>query len=315
MPLEYDPEWLSLAGPKLKLQGEILPVGDVETRRSRYAQLFAGHSFTLPEDIELQVHKVAASGGYQVSIYHLSKKGAPLSSGSTPAVLHIHGGGFISVHAGDVLPTLVPFVWHSGIPIFSVDYRWAPESPFPTPVEDCWSGLQFIHSRAESFGVDTSRIAIMGESAGGGLAASLALLARDRQLSPPLAKQILLYPMLDDRTETDHTGGLAVFHVNDIVTGWSAYLGETYRTDQVSPFASAARAESVVGLPPLYMDVGQLDVFLPEDVAYAQRFLAAGIQTELHVYPGVIHAFQRWSPDSHVVKQAWVNRMRAISTL
>ncbi|EXJ71192.1 uncharacterized protein A1O5_06186 [Cladophialophora psammophila CBS 110553] len=315
MPLQYDPEWLALAGPKLEAQKEVLPVHDVTTRRVRYEQLFVGSTYTVPEDIELKVYKAPASGGHELAIYHLSKKGAYTLSERTPAVLHIHAGGFISVRASHVLRSLVPFVSQSGIPIFSVDYRWAPENPFPTPVEDCWTGLLYLRSQAEKLGIDVNRIAVMGESAGGGLAAGLTLLARARNFSPPLAKQILIYPMLDDRTVTDHSEGLAVFSINDVLTGWAAYLGEAYGTDNVSPLASPARVDDVTGLPPLYLDVGQLDIFLHEDLAYAQKFLASGIQTELHVYPGVIHAFQRWGAASHVVKQAFTNRLRAITTL
>ncbi|KAH6972130.1 Alpha/Beta hydrolase protein [Ilyonectria sp. MPI-CAGE-AT-0026] len=315
MPLRYDPEWFALAGPKLEAQREVLPMHDVTTRRIRFEQLFVGSNYTVPEDIGLKVYKAPASDGHQVEIYHLFKKGSHSPTERTPAVLHIHAGGFISVRAQHVLPSLVPFVSHSGIPIFSVDYRWAPEHPFPTPVEDCWTGLLYLQSHAEELGVDLKRIAVMGESAGGGLAGSLAIMARDRNLSPPLAKQILIYPMLDDRTVTDHSEGLAVFSMNDVVTGWSAYLGEAYGTDDVSPFASPSRVTDVTGLPPLYLDVGQLDVFLHEGVAYANKYLVAGIDTELHIYPGVIHAFQRWGAGSEIVKHAWTNRMRAITTL
>ncbi|KAF5010952.1 hypothetical protein FDECE_2915 [Fusarium decemcellulare] len=316
MPLQYDPEWHALAGPKLKAQGEVLPLHDVETRRLRYEQLFVSSSYTFPDNIEVNVHDTPpAEDGHQVQIYQVSKKDERKSGERTPAVLHIHGGGFISVHAKDVLPSLVSYVAESGIPFFSVDYRWAPEHPFPAPVEDCFKALQYLQSQADTLGIDPSRIAVMGESAGGGIAAGLAILARDRSLSPPLAKQILLYPMLDDRTVTDASGGLAVFSVNDVITGWTAYVGDDRGTDKVSPAASPARVTDVTGLPPLYLDVGQLDLFLGEDIDYAYKFLNAGIQTELHVYPGVIHAFQRWAHSSHVVKQAFVNRLRAIVTL
>ncbi|KAH7142214.1 Alpha/Beta hydrolase protein [Dactylonectria macrodidyma] len=317
MPLQYDPEWFALAGSKLEAQSEVLQIHDVATRRSRYAQLFVQSTYAFPADINIDAFKTPASDGHEVVIYRVSKKSekARASSSRTPAVLHIHGGGFISVQAKDVLPSLVPYVSESGIPIFSVDYRWAPENPFPTPVEDCWSGLLFLHSQADDLGIDMDRIAVMGESAGGGLAAGLALMARDRNLFPALAKQILIYPMLDDRTVTDKSGGLAVFSINDVITGWAAYVGEAVGTEKVSPIAAPARVGHVTGLPPLYLDVGQLDLFLAEDVAYASKFLEADIQTELHVYPGVIHAFQRWAPTSQVVKQAFINRLRAITTL
>ena len=316
MPLRYDDEWRSAAGPTLEEQGEILPVGDVATRRSRFEALFVRYSFEVPDDLELHVHKVASPDGYELEVFQLSTKTHPRHTGqTTPAVLHVHGGGFIAVHARNVLGSLVPFVRASGVPIFSVDYRWAPEHPFPTPVEDCWTALQYLHQRANQLNVDTARIAIMGESAGGGLAAGCAIVARDRKLTPALVKQILIYPMLDDRTDTDHSEGLAVFSINDVITGWQALLGDKYKADDVSPSAVPARITDVADLPELYLDVGQLDIFLPEDMAYVNKFLAVGIQTEAHVYPGVIHAFQRWSPESQVVKQAFANRLRAISTL
>ncbi|TPX17880.1 uncharacterized protein E0L32_002981 [Thyridium curvatum] len=318
MPLRYDPEWRSQAGPTLLDQGEVLPVGDVATRRSRYDALFVQYVSEVPEDLELQVYKAPAPDGYEVEIFHLSHKEtkAKLGAGDkTPAVLHVHGGGFISVRARNILGSIAPFVRESKVPFFSVDYRWAPENPFPTPVEDCWTALQYLHSNAEALGVDKSRIAVMGESAGGGLAAGLAVMARDRRLSPSLAKQILIYPMLDDRTVLDHSDGLAIFSINDVYTGWQAYLGDDYGTDRVSPVAAPARITTAEGLPELYLDVGQLDIFLGEDLAYATKFLSAGIQTEFHVYQGVIHAFQRWSPGSRIVKQAFRNRLGAICTL
>lgn len=320
MPLKYDPEWYAIAGPQLKAQSEVLPVHDVQTRRSRYNNLFVSYSYQIPDHLELNVIKVSSPSGHEVEVYHLatklsSSKDATNFNKSTAAVLHIHGGGYTAVSARHVLPSLVPFVTESGVPIFSVEYRLAPECPYPGPLEDCWTALQYIYSNAESLNIDTARVAVMGESAGGGLAAGLAILSRDRTLSPPLAKQILIYPMLDDRTATDHTDGLGIFSVNDIVTGWSAYLGDLYLVPDTPAAASPARLNDTFGLPPLYLDVGQLDVFLHEDVSYAQLHMRAGIETELHVYPGVIHAFQRWAPNTQIVKKALSNRIRAISTL
>ncbi|CAK7228062.1 hypothetical protein SEUCBS140593_006789 [Sporothrix eucalyptigena] len=316
MSLYYDPEWIAQAGPSLKGQAEVLPVGDVATRRSRFADLFVRYQFTAPDDIDLQVLQAPADDGHVVEIFHLAPKALKEKLDKpSPAVLHIHGGGFIAVNAHNVLGSLVPLVRASQVPFFSVEYRWAPEHPYPTPLEDCWTGLQYLHAHTDALGIDPKRIAVMGESAGGGLAAGLALLARERSLSPPLAKQILIYPMLDDRTATDHSGGLSVFSLNDVFTGWQAYLGKNYLGEDVSPCAVPARVTDVAGLPELYLDVGQLDLFLHENLDFATKFLRAGIQTELHIYPGVIHAFQRWSPDARVVKQAIENRARAVHIL
>ncbi|KAF9730198.1 hypothetical protein PMIN01_12131 [Paraphaeosphaeria minitans] len=315
MPLQYDPEWHALAGPTLEASKEILPVNDVPTRRTRYEKPYEGIVPTVPDDIEMKVLGISASDGHEIAIYCLSKKRDDSPAKLEPAVLHMHGGGFISVRAHHAVSSLVPFVSQSGVRIFTIDYRRAPEYPFPTPLEDCWSGLLYLQSNAEILGIDTSRIAVWGESAGGALAASLTLLARERGFSPPLAKQILMYPMIDDRTVTDHTGGLDAISINDVITAWTAYLGKAYGTDNLPSYASPGRVSDVKGLPPLYLDVGQLDLFLHEDIAYAQKFLSSGIQAELHVYPGVIHAFQRWSPNSQVVKQAFTNRLRAITSL
>jgi acetyl esterase/lipase len=315
MALQYDPEFAALAGAQLKAQSIVLPVHDVTARRARMEAFVAGSRPALPGDVEQIIYHAKGSDGHEVPIYYLRKTGATSRSESTPAVLHIHGGGYIGVSAEDSTPSIAAYVSYSGVPMFSVDYRLAPENPFPIPLEDCWTVLLWLQSQAEKLSIDVSRIAIMGESAGGGLGAGLAQLARDRKFSPPLAKQILIYPMLDDRTLTDHTDGLAIFAVNDVITGWAAYLGADYGTDKVSPYAAAARITDVSGLPPLYLDVGQLDMFVHEDVAFVQKFVTANAALEFHLYSGVPHAFQRFAPASQVAKQAFANRVGAILSI
>ncbi|KAE8380097.1 Alpha/Beta hydrolase protein [Aspergillus bertholletiae] len=210
---------------------------------------------------------------------------------------------------------LVAYAAGSGVQVLSIDYRLAPEHPYPTPFEDSWTGLQWIHSHAEELFIDPHRIAVMGESAGAGLAAGLALMARDRDLSPPLAKQILVYPMLDDRTVDSHAGDLAIWTHEDNVTGWTAYLGKDVGTDRVSQYAAPARAESVEGLPPMYMDCGQLDIFVQENTEYVLRFVKAGIPVEYHLYPGLPHGFEGVAPTGNCTKRAMENRCRAIREL
>ncbi|KAK4996335.1 hypothetical protein LTR66_004036 [Elasticomyces elasticus] len=314
MTLTYDAEFLALVGEAaLKAQKDsVLPVHDVLGRRERMAAFVAGARPGMPADVEQTIYHVESAYSYKVAVYHLRKKSAPTGSGSTAAILHIHGGWYIGVSAEDATPSVATYVSHSGIPIFSVDYRLAPENPYPTPLEDCWASLLWLQSQAERFNIDPGRIAIMGESAGGGLAAALALVARDRGLSPRLAKQILIYPMLDDRTRSDCTNGIAIFGVEDVITGWTAYLGPRYNTNDVPAYAAASRTTDVKGLPPLYMDVGQLDVFVEEDLAYVQKFLAAGISMEFHMYTGVPHAFHRFAPTASVTKRAFANRLGAM---
>ncbi len=211
-----------------------------------------------------------------------------------PALLWIHGGGYVIGSAdGDDLKvkTLVAEV---GCVAVSVDYRLAPETVHPGSVEDCYTALQWLHANASDLGVDRSRIAIGGESAGGGLAAGLGLLTRDRG-EIDLVYQLLIYPMLDDRTVTTsdphpYTGEY-VWTTAANQFGWRALLGQAPGGAGVSPYAVAARATELAGLPPTYLSVGTLDLFLEENMEYARRLIRAGVPTELHVYPGAFHGF------------------------
>jgi acetyl esterase/lipase len=219
------------------------------------------------------------------------------AKGSLPGVLHIHGGGYVlgipemSDLANRRLAAQV------GCAVFSVDYRLAPETPHPGPVEDCYAALKWLHENAAALQVDRTRIAVKGESAGGGLAAALALLARDRG-EIRLVHQHLIYPMIDDRTSAAQSPADHPFVGHYIWTpsynyfGWESLLGAAPGSAGVSPYAAAARAEKLGGLPPSFISVGALDLFLEEDMDYARRLTRAGVPVELHVYPGAFHAFE-----------------------
>jgi len=186
----------------------------------------------------------------------------------------------------------------------SVDYRLPPEHPFPAPVEDCYAGLQWLFAHAGDLGVDPSRIAIGGASAGGGLAAGLALLTRDRG-EVQVAFQLLIYPMIDDRNITPASYAITdprVWHRESNRLGWKAYLGRDGGGDDVSPYA-AARATDLTNLPSAYIPVGALDLFIDENIEYAQHLIQAGVPTELHVYPGAFHGFDVFAPSAAVSKQ------------
>ncbi len=193
-----------------------------------------------------------------------------------------------------------------GCAIFSVDYRLAPETRFPGSLEDCYSVLLWLATNAKRLGVSVSCLGVKGESAGGGLAAALALLTRDRS-GPRLAFQHLIYPMLDDRTGTDldpnpYTGDFVwTRQQNDF--GWSSLLGKQPGSPGVPAYAAAARGENLTGLPPTFIGVGSLDLFLDENLAYAGRLSRAGVEVELHVYPGAIHRFYE-APDARVAQAA-----------
>jgi triacylglycerol lipase len=185
----------------------------------------------------------------------------------------------------------------------SVDYRLAPEHPFPAPLEDCYAGLAWTAAHADELGIDRERIVIVGQSAGGGLAAGLALLVRDRA-EIPLCYQLLIYPMIDDRnTSTSSQLVTKVWTREANLLGWRCYLGHEPGVGDVSPYAAAARAEDLRGLAPAFIGVGTLDVFRDENIEYAQRLLAAGVPTELHVYPGAPHGFEGLAPQAAVSQQ------------
>ncbi len=212
----------------------------------------------------------------------------------TPALLWIHGGGYIIGNAEQADLQAKTIASTIGCAVVSVDYRLAPETPHPGPVEDCYAALKWMYTQASELGIDTTRLAIGGDSAGGGLAACLALLTRDRG-EVPLVFQLLIYPMLDDRTVTatephPHTGEY-IWTAASNHFGWAALLGQEPGGTGVSPYAAAARAENLAGLPSAFIAVGTLDLFLEEDLEYARRLIRAAVPTELHVYPGAFHGF------------------------
>jgi acetyl esterase/lipase len=200
--------------------------------------------------------------------------------------------------------------------IVAVDYRLAPETPFPGSLEDNYAALKWLHDSADSLGVDPSRIALMGASAGGGHAAMLAIAARDRG-EVPIAFQLLIYPMLDDRTGSSrhvppHMGKY-IWVPDSNRFGWSSLLGVPAGSRVVPAGAVPARVENLAGLPPVFIGVGSVDLFVDEDVDYARRLLDSGVSTELCVVPGAYHGFDIIAPEASVSKAFWATWSAALS--
>ena len=286
-----DPEIVAMLDlfPPLQFTPETLPQVRADLAAMN-AQMAAG----LPDvpDIEVTERFVPGpQGAPDVRVLVYVPKSAPRP---LPALLWIHGGGYVIGSADQDGPQVQGMVTQAGCAAVSVDYRLAPETPFPGPVEDCYAALTWLHAHAAELGVDPDRIAIGGASAGGGLAAGLGLLTRDRG-AVPLAFQLLIYPMLDDRTvsTTDPHPYVGEFIWTPDANrfGWASLLGEEPGGAGVSQYAAAARAERLTGLPPTYLSVGALDLFLEEDMEYARRLIREGVPTELHVYPGAFHGF------------------------
>ncbi|MFF8772197.1 alpha/beta hydrolase [Kitasatospora sp. NPDC015120] len=236
--------------------------------------------------------------------------------GLGPGIYHTHGGGMVSGDRFSGLVQVLPWVADHDAVLVTVDYRLAPEHPDPYPVEDSYAGLLWTAEHARELGMDPDRLLIAGQSAGGGITAGIALMARDRQ-GPALAGQVLIYPMLDDRDRTVSSAqfdGAGVWDRGSNLMGWNALLGERRGTDDVSVYAAPARATDLTGLPPAFIDCGSAEVFRDEDVAYATALWHAGVQAELHIWPGGFHGFDLTAPHTALAhamtaaRNAWVAR-------
>ncbi len=210
-----------------------------------------------------------------------------------PAVYHTHGGGMVVGNRRLGVEMFLDQVASGNAVVVSVEYRLAPEHPDPAPVEDCYAGLVWTAKNATELGIDPERIMIAGASAGGGLAAGTALLARDRAF-PKLSHQILICPMLDDRFETHSSRMLddeGVWDRGSNLFGWTALLGERRGGPDVSPYAAPARATDLTGLPRTYIDTGSAETFRDETLTYARRLSEAGVSVDLHMWGGGFHGF------------------------
>ncbi|MBH5338432.1 alpha/beta hydrolase [Streptomyces pactum] len=229
-----------------------------------------------------------------------------------PGLYNIHGGGMISGHRHQDTARLADLVEQLGVVAVNVEYRLAPEHPDPAPVEDCYAGLRWMLEHAGELGVDPERVVVMGGSAGGGLSAGVALLARDRG-GPAPAGQLLLCPMLDDRNTTVSSHQYAAsgtWRRETNILAWRALLGERAGDPaaDVSVYAAPARAADLSGLPPAFVEAGSAELFRDEDVAYASRIWAAGGQAELHIWQGAFHGFDVFAPDHEVTRAALAAR-------
>ncbi|MBB2940545.1 acetyl esterase/lipase [Actinoplanes lutulentus] len=266
-------------------------------------------------------HRSMVIPGYQGAEMKISVLKRHDHSAAEPGVYFVHGGGMVAGNRFTDLGQLADFVEEFGVVGVSVEYRLAPEFPDPYPVEDAYAGLVWTAANAGQLGIDPGRIVITGASAGAGIAAGTALLARDRQ-GPALLGQMLFYPMLDDRDATVSThqyDGVGVWDRGSNVTGWTALLGERRGTGDVSIYAAPARAKDLTGLPSTYLDCGSAEVFRDEDVAYASALWAAGVQAELHVWPGGFHTFDTMAPDAALTSRLlaarsdWLRRLLGLA--
>ncbi|MFI7352323.1 alpha/beta hydrolase [Streptomyces avidinii] len=272
-------------------------------------------------------HELRADGLFEVTELRVPGRDVTLLSarpagvtGPLPLLYYMHGGGMVMGNAASVMPQLLrEWALPLKLAVISVEYGLAPRAQYPVPVEDCYAGLVRAAEHAAELGIDADRIVIGGKSAGGGLAAALALLTRDRGGPAPIG-QLLLCPMLDDRGSTfssHQMAGIDVWDRTSNTTAWQAALGDRFGAADLPPYAAPARATDLSGLPPAYIDVGSAETFRDEDVAYADAIWRAGGQAELHVWPGACHGFDSFAPaaalsrDAREARTRWLRRVLA----
>jgi acetyl esterase/lipase len=252
----------------------------------------------------LDIEDLAIPGGEQAPAVGIRLYKPKERPALVPGLVYLHGGGFVVGNLETEHIGAVHIATELGVVVVSVDYRLAPEDPFPAGLEDCYAGLRWLHDRAEDLGVDRHRVGVIGGSAGGGLAAGLALLARDRG-GPSLCFQFLGIPELDDRLETPSMrqfDDTPLWNRPSAEYSWRWYLGD--QDGEVSPYAAPARATDLAGLPPAYVSTMEFDPLRDEGIIYAMRLLEAGVPVELHQYPGCFHG-------SSLVTTAGVSRRQA----
>jgi|APHM01.1.fsa_nt_gi Esterase/lipase len=236
------------------------------------------------------------------------------TTGPFPCVYWIHGGGMVIGSAEEEDATAHRLADELNCVVVAPEYRLAPEHPYPSPVDDCYAGVNWVSENATELNIDDSRVAIAGPSAGGGLAAGVALRARDEG-EPELCFQLLIYPMLDDRNETvssKQVTDIGIWDREMNIEAWDAYLGDRSGSDEIPSYAAPARSSDLSGLPPTFLDVGTHDAFRDETTAYARQLTASGVETECHLWSGGFHAYDKFAPEAELSQKTWKTRFDAL---
>jgi len=321
--LAYDPE-LEAALKVTRGDGSQAPILDEKFLAASRSQLSIFTAEASLKDFPQLSHSETTIPGPHGDIIVSIYKPKTLDKGTpAPAIYNIHGGGYITGNRFMFVELSLKWAVEHNAIVIAPSYRLAPEHPDPAPTEDCFAGLKWTFENASDLGIDASKIVIAGGSAGGGLSAGCSLMWRDHLRSggkgQPLWAQILIYPMLDDRNETISSyqfPGLASFSQELNVFAWKCLLGGK---KDVSIYVAPARATDLSGLPQTFLDVGSAEVFRDEDVAFAEKLWAAGVQCELHVWPGAWHGFDVLAPNAKLsitareTRDAWVRRLFASS--
>lgn len=297
--LRFDAEYLAVVSTQRR-GSPGPPNKDVWELRSGAENALRAQFQAVPMPKRITSTKIVFKGrdGADLFLYRFSSREQLESPSPTPAIVEVHGGGMVSCSAEIFASRTAQLADRVDMPVFSVDYRLAPEHRSPGSAEDVFYGLKHLSEHAAAYNIDPQRLCLLGESGGGGIAAGAALLARDSSLTPPLAKQVLVYPMLDDRTTLPQDAPLHDFltwNVHDNRIAWAAVLGEDNAGKpeaNVSVYAAPGRATDLSGLPPTYIDSGSLDLFRDECLAYVAKLAEGNVEVEFHLWPGLPHGFE-----------------------
>ncbi len=291
------------------LPGGFNAIPDIVARRAAAAELVAAIPVEPNPNVVTEDRAVPGPAGEPDISVRIYRPAAPAGT-ALPGVYYIHGGGMVlgDVPGDDVQASKI--CEEVGAVVVSVEYRLAPEHPYPAPVEDCYAGFVWMAENAAALGIDAQRLAVYGASAGGGLTLAVVLLARDRR-GPAIRFQMPIYPMIDDRNTTPSSQEITDVGIWDRagnIEAWNWYLGGA----PADAYAAPARADDLTGLPPAFLDVGTVDLFRDEDIAFAMRLMQSGVPTELHVSPGAYHASELFAPEAALSHRIWDRRIDAL---
>jgi len=294
--------------------GQAPEKGDWKMLRENLNKFYAdlNQHFPVHTEVNTKDFSIGTSAGTAIKLRWYSPPGKVASG---PAIVFIHGGGRVSGSLELYDRLVADFAYRSGVPFLSVDYSLSPEVQGEAQAEEAFSALTWLKKQAVDLEIDEHRVAIMGDSAGGGIAAAAAILARDRKV--PLAHQILIYPMLDDRVmiADERLLPFAVWTCDNNYTGWTASLGADRGSSNVSAVAAPGRLLQFEGLAPAFIAIGDLDIFRDESLDYAGKLAKAGVPVEFHLHPAVPHGFDSIAPATKVSKRAMADYIRVIQSV
>jgi acetyl esterase/lipase len=302
---------ISRVAPELRHPMLYVPMSLRNDMSLRLGRRLPSPTSPIAEGVDVRDECVPGNAGQpdvRVIVYERRDRAQP-----SAALVWIHGGGLVMGTAESGSQLCSRFAAELGIVVISVEYRLAPEHPFPAGLDDCYTALCWARESADRLGIDRARIAVGGDSAGGGLAACLTQLALDRD-GPSICFQLLQYPMLDDRTALRTDDDAIMWTNTSNRYSWAAYLGHRVSAIETRPYASAARRDDLVGLPPAWIGVGDIDLFHAESIDYANRLRGAGVSCDLHVVPGMYHGAEHFVPNApsmHELLQRMTDALRS----